>query len=198
MLTHRMMSLFYRAWASGQPAPNFDRRDDPLSARVASFSGYHGTHLRDRDEMPDLARLHFAGDSVGGGRKNPEGLISILTTFFKVPVRGAGIRRQLAGTGAGRPVAAGRPGGGWGRRRASALRSGPAPTKFRLQIGPLSLADYERLLPGGGSLERLRAIVRNYVGDILDWDVNLILKGDEVPRASLGGTTRLGPQPAGQ
>jgi type VI secretion system protein ImpH len=54
------------------------------------------------------------------------------------------------------------------------------------------LADYERLLPGGAALQRLTAIVRNYAGDTMDWDVNLILAGDEVPRASLGGTTRLG------
>ena len=32
----------------------------------------------------------------------------------------------------------------------------------------------------------------SYIGDTLDWDVQLILKGDEVPRAMLGGTTRLG------
>lgn len=64
--------------------------------------------------------------------------------------------------------------------------------KFRLLIGPLSLQDYERLLPGGDSQERLQSIIRNYVGNSLDWDVNLILAGDEVPRASLGGQTRLG------
>jgi len=34
--------------------------------------------------------------------------------------------------------------------------------------------------------------VRSYAGDVLDWDVNLVLAGDQVPRASLGGRTRLG------
>lgn len=38
-----------------------------------------------------------------------------------------------------------------------------------------------------GSLERLEAIVRNYVGDALDWDVNLILRAADVPRVALGG-----------
>ena len=64
--------------------------------------------------------------------------------------------------------------------------------KFRLQVGPLSLEDYKRMLPGGESLDRFTSIVRNYVGDTLDWDINLILAGDEVPRASLGGSTKLG------
>jgi type VI secretion system protein ImpH len=41
-------------------------------------------------------------------------------------------------------------------------------------------------------LARLRSIVRNYAGDALDWDVNLVLRADEVPKAKLGETMRLG------
>ena len=40
-------------------------------------------------------------------------------------------------------------------------------------FGPLSLTEYERLLPGGLSFHRLVPIVRNYAGDVLIWDVNL-------------------------
>jgi type VI secretion system protein ImpH len=64
--------------------------------------------------------------------------------------------------------------------------------KFRVVIGPLGKDEYQRLLPGGLSLERLRAIVRNYLGDALEWDVNLILRSDEVPKARLGHTIQLG------
>ena len=49
-----------------------------------------------------------------------------------------------------------------------------------------------RFLPGTPALARLRAIVRNYVGDQLDWDVNLVLRGQEVPQAQLGANTQLG------
>ncbi len=58
--------------------------------------------------------------------------------------------------------------------------------KFRIVIGPLPLADYLRLLPGGASFHRLIPIVRNYAGDTLIWDVNLILKREEVPPTRLG------------
>src|SRR5690606_2649299 len=62
MLTHRLMSLFYRAWAAGQPAPSFDRDgNDPVERRVAAIAGYQGEALRRRDAMPDLAKRHFAG-----------------------------------------------------------------------------------------------------------------------------------------
>lgn len=190
MLTHRMMSLLYRAWTTGQPAVSFDRADDPLARRVAAIAGYHGAHLHNRDDFPDLARLFYAGH-LAQGTKNAEGLVSILSSFFKVPVHlqqfvGSWLelepddRWQLgAMAGLGRSTSIGQK--VWSRA-----------AKFRLRVGPVSLRDYNRLLPGGESLERFQAIVRSYVGDTLDWDINLILAGDEVPRASLGGTTRLG------
>ena len=56
----------------------------------------------------------------------------------------------------------------------------------------MTLTEYERLLPGGRSFHRLIPIVRNYVGDTLTWDVNLILKREEVPPIRLGTSGRLG------
>lgn len=190
MLTHRMMSLLYRAWTTGQPAPNFDRTDDPMARKVAALAGYHGHALRDRDAMPDLAKLHFAGHLAQAAR-NPEGLVSILSAFFRVPVK----LQQFVGCWLELE-----PDDQWqlghraalGRSTSIGQRVWTRAAKFRLRIGPLSFVDYERLLPGGDSQQRLQSIVRNYVGDSLDWDVNLVLSGDEVPRASLGGTTRLG------
>jgi type VI secretion system protein ImpH len=190
MLTHRMMSLLYRAWGTGQPAPSFDRNDDPIARKVGALAGYHGDHLQQRDAMPDLSKLYFAGH-LAQGAKNAEGLVSILSAFFDVPVR----MQQFVGSWLDlEPDDQWQLGGmaGLGQSTSIGSRVYSRAAKFRIVIGPLALADYERLLPGGESLQRLRAIVRNYAGDTLDWDVNLILAGDEVPRASLGGTTRLG------
>jgi type VI secretion system protein ImpH len=63
------------------------------------------------------------------------------------------------------------------------------------------LGDYENLLPVGNRIRRLVALVRNYIGDELAWDVRLILKKEEVPamcldeRFRLGWTTWLGQRP---
>jgi type VI secretion system protein ImpH len=64
--------------------------------------------------------------------------------------------------------------------------------KFRIRIGPMTYADFERLLPGGDSLDRLRAWLKNYVGDELEWEAQLVLKKEEVPSAQLGTLGRLG------
>jgi type VI secretion system protein ImpH len=64
--------------------------------------------------------------------------------------------------------------------------------KFRIVFGPLALSEYQRVLPGGETLARLVALVRNYVGDELTWDVNVILDKEEVPPLELGRMGQLG------
>lgn len=190
MLIHRITGLFYRAWTMGQPAASFDRGDDPLGRKVAALGGYHGDHLRDRDALPDLARLHFTAQFAQGAR-NPEGLVAILTGYFGVPVELEEFVGSWLELEPDDQWQLGAP-GGLGQTTSLGRQVWTRGDKFRLKIGPLPLEDFERLLPGGDSLPRLRAAVRNYVGDALDWDINLVLAGDAVPRTSLGGKTRLG------
>jgi type VI secretion system protein ImpH len=60
--------------------------------------------------------------------------------------------------------------------------------KFRIVIGPLPLSSYLAFLPGGADIARLQAIVRQWVGIELDWDLRLILARADVPRLRLGGS----------
>ena len=191
MLTHRSMSLFYRAWRTGQPAASFDRgENDALERKVAALAGHLGAMFRDRDAMPDLAKRHFAGH-LGRGPKNAGGLTSILAAFFAAPVK---VQEFVGSWLELEPEDRWRMGAaiGLGHGTIAGSRVWSRDAKFRIRIGPLSRAEYERLLPGGAPLSRLTAIVRNYVGDRLDWDVNLVLRAGEVPRAALGRDTRLG------
>jgi len=191
MLTHRLMSLFYRAWTTGQPAPSFDRPDaDPFARKVAALAGLDGPAFRGRDAMPDLAKLHFIGH-LSAGPKPAEALVAMVSAFFAAPVQ----LQQFIGTWLdlegddrwqlGAPARL-------GQSTSIGTRVFTRSAKFRLRIGPLGLEDFKRLLPGNGSLERLEAIIRNHVGDALDWDVNLVLRAEDVPRSALGGTTTLG------
>ncbi|WP_118178755.1 type VI secretion system baseplate subunit TssG [Paraburkholderia phosphatilytica] len=191
---HRMISLFYRAWANAQPAVSLDRpRHDRFSVYVGSLFGLGEAALRDRDTVPDFAKLHFAG--LLAGRTRPAaGLKLVLARFFNLPVE----IHEWVGHWMPLPAeAASRLGS---RVGSSALgvstllgaRVWDCQHKFRIVIGPLTRADYERFLPGGESLGRLKDWVRNYVRDGLDWDVNLQLREQDVPRLKLGRHTRLG------
>lgn len=194
---HRALALFWRAWAESRPTVSFDRPDDDRFARyVASLAGLGMDAFRDRDAMPDLTKLHFAGH-LACQTRHAEGLGDVLSAFFTVPVRvecfiGAWLtlpredRTRLGGGAASAAL------GGGGGSILLGARVWSRQHKFRLRMGPLSLADYHRLLPGGTSFHRLVAVVRNYAGDTMQWDVNLVLRRDEVPRLELGKAGRLG------
>jgi type VI secretion system protein ImpH len=56
----------------------------------------------------------------------------------------------------------------------------------------MSLANYQRMLPGTPSFERLRSWIRNYCDEHYSWDVQYVLARPEVPETILGRQGRLG------
>ncbi|MEM7440311.1 MAG: type VI secretion system baseplate subunit TssG, partial [Pseudomonadota bacterium] len=192
MFHHRLISLFYRAWVSSEPAASFDRADDdPFARSIAALSGMSGPAMRDRDAMPDLAKLRFAG-RLSQGAKNEEGLLAMISAFFRVPVKIESFVGSWLELSSDDQWQLGKPGVGLGQGTSLGARVWSRQSKFRICIGPLPMEEYKRLLPGGVSLYRLAAILRNYIGEMLDWDVNLVLAPGEAPKAELGKTCQLG------
>jgi type VI secretion system protein ImpH len=191
---HRMLSLFYRARAQAEPAISLDREDsDRFAAFVGSMFGIGSPALRERDEVRDFAKLHFAGLLANNARP-ASGLVSILREYFKLPVH----VEQFVGHWMRLPLEIqsrlGRQEDG-NRLGVSTVLGGKvwdSQNKFRIVVGPVGYDDYRRMLPGGDSMRRLLAWVRNYAGTTLDWDVRLILKQEEVPALRLGSGVRLG------
>lgn len=191
---HRMLSLFYRAWAASQPAVNFDRPDsDRFGAYVASLFGLGMPSLRDRDAMPDVAKLHYAGHLACLSR-HPDGLRDIISDFFKLPVRIVEFVGEWLGLAHEHRcrLSETRETGTLGLNAILGARVWERHHKFRIVIGPVGFSDYQRLLPGGDSLRTLRAVVRNDVGEEFVWDMNLVLKKEEVPALELGRIGQLG------
>ncbi|MEW8431867.1 MAG: type VI secretion system baseplate subunit TssG, partial [Candidatus Thiodiazotropha sp.] len=191
---HRLLTLFYRVWANSQPSVSFDRPgDDRFGNYLGTVFGIGSPHLRDRDAMPDLAKLHYAG-RLADHNHNAEGLEAILEDFFHLPVR----IEEFIGTwidlpdnsrcrlGESTDISC------LGMTIILGDRVWQGQQKFRIVMGAVDFADYQRMLPGGESLKRLIAIVKNYIGDELDWELNLILQEQEVPPLSLDGESRLG------
>ncbi|PWC78328.1 type VI secretion system baseplate subunit TssG [Azospirillum sp. TSH64] len=197
---HRLMSLFYRAWADAEPTVSHDRPDsDPFATYLASLIGLGLPSLRDRDALPDGVRLHFAGRLVGQAR-NPEGLCAMIASFFAI---GATVQEFVRAWMDLPPECRWRLGGdpmsvtaGAGPTLGEGLTLGArvvdAQHRFRIRLGPMGMDDYARMLPGGPSLDRLVALVRGYAGDEFAWDVQLVLRAPEVPPFRLGGQNRLG------
>jgi len=191
---HRMLTLFYRARASAEPVISLDRRDgDRFSDFVGSLFGIGAPALRERDAIGDFAKLHFAG-LLANKTRPAAGLVTVLRAYFKLPFeveQFVGHWMRIPAEVQSRLGAAED-----GNRIGSSLMLGRSvwdvQNKFRIVIGPLDYADYERFMPGGDSLARLLAWARLYVGLALDWDVRLVLKKEQRPPLRLGGATRMG------
>jgi len=191
---HRLLSLFYRAWANKEPTVQKDRDEkDRFRLYAGSVSGHAGRGFQNRDEMPDNTKLYYSAH-LGCQNHHAEGLKSIIHDYFQVPVSISELvgewleipeqsmcRLERLGTTAQ-----------LGQSAIIGNKSWQCQHKFRIHLGPLDQASFEQLLPFGNNPEKLSAIVRNYTGLEFNWDVNLILEKSEVPQAQLGEHTRLG------
>jgi type VI secretion system protein ImpH len=195
---HRMLSLFYRAWAEAQPVTHFDRyekdfTEDRFSRYLGSLFGLGMENLRNRDAMPDQSKLLFTG-LYASQTKHAEGLAIIIEHSLDLPAH----IEEFVGewmhidrhehTRLGVNIEA-------GQLAVSAVLGEQVfgcQHKMRLVLGAMPMTSYKQLLPDQAGLTELAAIVQNYIGDELVWDVNLILRQADVPPLRLDGSNQLG------
>ena len=205
---HRMILLFYRAWADCQAVTSLDRPDrDAFGRYAASLVGLGQASLKDRDSVPDHLKLHHAGH-LARQTRNAEGLVRPLAALLRIPVAvqeyclqwltlAADERTRLtsvalAGAKSRHRIEVGAASSRLGQGAIAGAKVPDAQHKFRLQLGTMSLQEFERYLPGGVRFFQVRDWVRNYLGVELAWDARLLLKRDEVPATRLGAYGQLG------
>ena len=149
--------------------------------------------LQRRDAVPDEAKLFFSG-RLACQTRNAEGLEAIVEDFFAVKAE----VRTFIGRWLDLPpdsvckLGASPDTGSLGSTAIVGSRVWDCQLSFRLRLGPMRLADLERMLPTGHSFPRLKCWVLNYCGQHFFWDVQLVLQAAEVPETCLGKTGRLG------
>jgi len=187
---HRLLCLFYRAWAQARPTVSHDRpEDDYWSARLAAFSGRGMPSLLNHGVIPDTAKLHFSGH-LSAQTRYPDGLKAILEDYFRLTAE----VEEYVGQWLELPERS--------RVAVSANRLGvdfclgshvwDRQHKFRIRLGPLKLDAYMGMLPDGEPFKHLVAWVAEYLGHELDWDLNLVLEQPQVPKLQLNGQFRVG------
>jgi type VI secretion system protein ImpH len=192
---HRMLLLFYRAWADAQPTVRADRpAEDRFAFYLGAVAGWSTPHLRKRDAVPDVAKIFFAGNFVQP-RRNAEALERMLNEYFKLPVQVEQFvaswlelpedqcsqlgRADGEGLQLGKGVVIG--------RRVCDVQS-----KVRIRIGPMELSRYERFLPGRPDLLALRDWLRDWLGFEFDCEVVPMLAREEVKGVCLSSAGKLG------
>ena len=194
---HRMLLLFYRAWAQTQPTVQADRpADDRYAKWIAAWVGQAPPVLRDADSVPAAAKRHVAAH-LARPTRSAEAIEKVLRQYFSVPIR---IDSHIGHWMTLRPADRTRVGDdGLGRGGARLGVSAVAGSKvwdhqykLRVRLGALTLCEYLRFLPGAHSLIELRDWLRQLVGFEMFWELRLVLRADEVPPLALSGQAALG------
>jgi type VI secretion system protein ImpH len=205
---HRATSLFYRAWRKYRFPFGYEqscwsgdtRAEDPVTDGLYSLLGLGTGGLRARLSFDDEALLYYVGHFAHYPR-SAVALERILADCFAMPVGVAqfiGVWLYLSdadqsslpcplwprglNTELGRSVVVGQ-------------RVWDVEGKFRIRLGPVGYAAFQRLMPSGDVLRPLSEMVRTYAGPQFVFDVQVVLHAAEVPHCRLGGdgaASRLG------
>ena len=195
LFNHRMVSLFYQAWEKYRFTVAYERGErDRFSHHLMDLIGLGTKGLQNRQAVADDSLLFYSGLFALHSR-SAASLRNILEDYFEVPVEveqftgswhplsrpdqchfqsAADVSEQL-GVGAvvGDEI--------WDQQSSA-----------RIRLGPLSLEQYTNFLPEGSAWWPLHAITRFFSGDETDFELQLVLKHEDVPACELNNAQRLG------
>ncbi|MEX2188821.1 MAG: type VI secretion system baseplate subunit TssG [Pirellulales bacterium] len=201
LFNHRVASLFYRAWEKYRfpigferfrLAPQHDERDDPFTACLYSLVGFGTEGLRDRQQFDDETLLYYGGHFAHDPR-NAISLEAIVADYFSLHVEVRQFQGQwlmLATYDQSALPNAMQPRGlncELGTNVIAGERVWDVQSKFRHRVGPVGYREFCRLMPSGDMLRPLCQLTRTYVGPQFDFDVQPVLRAEEVPWCRLGG-----------
>ena len=186
MLSNRMLALFYRAWQKnrvehmpGRAAAGGDRLRPLLLALSGAASG------QARGAPPASLAAHFAG-MLGQRPCSSVVLERMVSDFFGVAVR---IEEAVGHWDLLQPCEQSRLGvnAELGENLLLGERSWRPDLRARLRIGPLDAAGFARFLPSGEASAALRAIMRRFAEPTVGFEVQLILRAQDVRPVRLAG-----------
>ena len=189
IFNHRMISLLYRAWEKYRFPVAYERGGgDPFTERyLLGLIGLGTRGLENRQAVPDQALICYEG-LLAQFPRSATAFRGMLSHYFRVPVEvqpfagswrplGPGSRTRLQG----------------GFSKSESLGVGMVlgdevwdqQSVVRVRLGPMSIGEYSRFLPGGSAHEPLKAMARFFCGEDLDVEAQLILKREQAPRFGL-------------
>ncbi len=221
LFNHRLVSLFYRSWEKYRFYGAYGRGEaeepesSPFAQAVLSLAGLGLPALRNRmqvavrgerqgtsrtlSRVDDLAIVHFAGLFAHRPR-SASGLQSLVSDYLRTAARvrqfqGQWLRLEPSSQTCLVETSA----AAWlGVSTVVGERVWDVQSKVRLRLGPLTYAEFVELLPDRAAVSSRKAffllchLVRLYVGPGLDFDIQLVLRADQIPEYRLGDERNVG------
>lgn len=193
LFTHRLVSLFYRAWEKYRCAVGLERaarqdaQTDLFTEVLYSLVGLGPEGLRRRVPFRGRPLLFYAG-LLAQRPHSAAGLAGILRDHLGAPVSIAQFVGRWMSLSNDDWTCLGSHGSN-NRLGAGAMLGQTVwetQSKFQVRIGPLTYGQYRQFLPGGSALESARALTRFMASPELEFEIRLSLSASEVPGCRLG------------
>ncbi len=202
LFNHRLISLFYRAWEKYRFDIRYERsreqsgggEGDPFTDGLLSLVGMGSAGLGGRLAIDDQALIYYGGH-FSAGTRNADGLADLAADYVGVPVRIEQFQGQWLDVSQedrsrlNSTSVSPEPRNQLGINTTLGTRIWHVESRFRVVLGPLSYQRFMRLIPEGSDFAPLRDLVRCYVGPQFDFDIQPILRADQVPACRLGQST---------
>jgi len=188
LFNHRLLSLFYRAWEKYRFPVAFERgKDDVFSHYLLCLVGMGLPSLRHRLRIKDQILIYYAG-LLAQRPRAAVALEGILQDYFNVPVEieqftGAWF---LMNTDALTRIGADGQNHQLGVDAALWERVWDPQARFRIKLGPLTFQQFQDFLPTREAHRHLVELTRFFVGEEYSFDIQPVLKADDVPWCALG------------
>ena len=192
LFNHRLVSFFYRAWEKHRPPVLYElatirsQQPDPFTQALFDLIGMGTPGLLGRMQIRDESLLLYAG-LISQHPLSAPSLRGILRDYFSVPVEiqqcvGDWYELEDADRCYLAPEAQRNQLG-----EASFLGDGiwNQQSRFRIQLGPLVLPRFLEFLPNGSAMSKLVELTTYLTGQAMTFDVQVILRAEDVPHARL-------------
>ena len=189
IFNHRLVSLLYRIRKIHHIGlENEPPGQDKISRYLFSIIGLGTDGLMGRMQVRDRSLLYYAG-LLGQQPRSLVGLERILAGYFNIEVKGHQFVGQWYALDETQWTRIGESGQNQVLGRDPVVlgtRVWDQEAKIEIRLGPLSLQQFLNFIPTGWGFRSLCDLTRLYLGDTIDVNFRLVLKGDEVPPPILG------------
>ncbi len=185
IFNHRMISFFYRVWEKYHFPIAYERTgEDQFTAYIFDLIGMGTNGLRRRLSFKDQGLLFYSG-LIAQRPHSATAIGAIVGDYFSV----AANVTQFAGEWLkleDNVTSLGGANSQLGVSTIAGARVWSDQSKFRVRLGPMSLKKFTTFVPIGSAYKPLTEAVRLLVGLEFEFDIQLVLKSDEVPFSVLG------------
>lgn len=163
-----------------------DPQRNSFRKTLLAITGFGTADLLAKAGVEEDTILRFSG-FLADRTRNPSSLTSMLREFTGLDIKVEQFRRRWVSLPENEQSQLG---GAGGLRLGVNVTAGSSVEDFsggfRIIIGPVGYGDYLALTPGSKRLAEIFALTRLFVGSALDFDVQVILKKEDVPFCQLG------------